>query len=113
MAHTLTTNFRSDAAVLEPVNEIFDLLFERQPLVQPANVRLEVRPQRRQASIDPGVRLSVTTPDGEAETFDAAGATRAESEVLARWLNDEVLSRPSVKPGHIALLFRKLTQADA
>ncbi len=113
VAHTLTTNFRSDVAVLEPVNEVFDRLFERQPLVQPANVRLEVRPQRRQASIEPGVRLSVTTPDGEAETFDAAGATRAESEVLARWLNDEVLSRHSVKPGHIALLFRKLTQADA
>ncbi|MEQ1680787.1 MAG: UvrD-helicase domain-containing protein [Nitrospira sp.] len=113
VAQTLTTNFRSDVAVLEPVNEVFDRLFERQPLVQPANVRLEVRPQRRQASIDPGVRLSVTTPDGEAETFDAAGATRAESEVLARWLNEEVLSRPSVKPGHIALLFRKLTQADA
>ena len=113
VAQTLTTNFRSDVAVLEPVNEVFDRLFERQPLVQPANVRLEVRPQRRQASIEPGVRLSVTRPDGEAETFDAAGATRAESEVLARWLNDEVLSRPSVKPGHIALLFRKLTQADA
>ena len=113
VAQTLTTNFRSDVAVLEPVNEVFDRLFERQPLVQPANVRLDVRPQRRQASIEPGVRLSVTTPDGEAETFDAAGATRAESEVLARWLNDEVLSRPSVKPGHIALLFRKLTQADA
>ena len=84
VAQTLTTNFRSDVAVLEPVNEVFDRLFERQPLVQPANVRLEVRPQRRQASIEPGVRLSVTTPDGEAETFDAAGATRAESEVLAR-----------------------------
>jgi ATP-dependent helicase/nuclease subunit A len=113
MVQTLTTNFRSDAAVLEPVNEMFDRLFERQPLVQPANVRLEVRPQRRQASIEPGVRLSVATPDGEDEAFDAAGATRAESEVLARWLNDEVLSRPAVKPGHVALLFRKLTQADA
>jgi ATP-dependent helicase/nuclease subunit A len=33
--------------------------------------------------------------------------------VLAHWLNDELLSRPSVKPGHVALLFRKLTQADA
>ena len=113
MAQTLTTNFRSDAAVLEPVNEVFDRLFERQPLVQPANVRLEVRPHRHPASIEPGVRLCVTTPDGEAETFDAAGATRAESEVLARWLTEEVLSRPSVKPGHVALLFRKLTQADA
>ena len=69
--------------------------------------------QRRPASIEPGVRLSVTTPDGEEEAFDAAGATRAESEVLARWLTDEVLSHPSMKPGHVALLFRKLTQADA
>ncbi|BFU89642.1 MAG: ATP-dependent DNA helicase [Nitrospira sp.] len=112
-AHTLTTNFRSDAAVLGPVNEVFDRLFERKPLVQPANVRLEVRPQRCPASIEPGVRLNVTTPDGEEETFDAAGATRAESEVLARWLTDEILNRPSMKPGHVALLFRKLTQADA
>jgi ATP-dependent helicase/nuclease subunit A len=113
ITHTLTTNFRSDAAVLEPVNEIFDRLFERKPLIQPANVRLEVRPQRRPASIEPGLRLSVTAPDGEEEAFDAAGATRAESEVLARWLTDEVLNRPSMKPGHVALLFRKLTQADA
>ncbi len=113
IAQTLTTNFRSDAAVLEPVNEVFDRLFERKPLIQPANVRLEVRPQRRPVSIEPGVRLSVTAPDGEEETFDAAGATRAESEVLARWLTDEVLSRPSMKPGHVALLFRKLTQADS
>lgn len=111
-AQTLTTNFRSDAAVLESVNEVFDRLFERKPLVQPANVRLDVRPHRRPASIEPGVRLSVTTPDGE-EAFDAAGATRAESEVLARWLTDEVLNRSSMKPGHVALLFRKLTQADA
>ena len=113
MVQTLTTNFRSDAAVLEPVNEVFDRLFERRLLVQPANVRLEVRPQRRPASIEPGVYLSVTTPGSDDEPFDAAGATRAESEVLARWLSNEVLSRPSVKPGHVALLFRKLTQADA
>ncbi|HSA86011.1 MAG TPA: UvrD-helicase domain-containing protein [Nitrospira sp.] len=110
---TLTTNFRSDAAILEPVNDVFDRLFERQPLVQPANVRLEVRPQPRPASIGPGVRLIVTAPKGEDETFDAAEATRAESEVLARWLTDEVLGHPSMKPGHVALLFRKLTQADA
>lgn len=109
----LTTNFRSDGAVLEPINETFDRLFERRPLVQPANVRLEARPQRKPGSIEPGVRLCVTTPDGEDDTFDAAGATRAESEVLARWLTEDILSRPTVKPGHVALLFRKLTQADA
>ncbi|MDH4301586.1 MAG: UvrD-helicase domain-containing protein, partial [Nitrospira sp.] len=103
-AETLTTNFRSDGAVLESVNEVFDRLFERRPLVQPANVRLEVRPQRKPPSIEPGVRLCVTTPDGGDDMFDAAGATRAESEVLARWLTEEVLSRPTVKPGHVALL---------
>ncbi|NJN71287.1 MAG: UvrD-helicase domain-containing protein [Nitrospira sp.] len=112
IAETLTTNFRSDGAVLAPVNETFDRLFERRPLVQPANVRLEVRPQRKPPSIEPGVRLCVTTPDDD-EMFDAAGATRAESEVLARWLSEDILSRPTVKPGHVALLFRKLTQADA
>ena len=109
----LTTNFRSDGAILESVNETFDRLFERRSLVQPANVRLEVSPQRKPASIEPGVRLCVTTPDGEDDLFDAAGATRAESEVLARWLTEDILSRPTVKPGHVALLFRKLTQADA
>lgn len=113
VVQALTTNFRSDGAVLEPINETFDRLFERRPLVQPANVRLEARPQRKPGSIEPGVRLCVTTPDGEDDTFDAAGATRAESEVLARWLTEDILSRPTVKPGHVALLFRKLTQADA
>ena len=109
---TLTTNFRSDAAVLEPVNDVFDRLFERRPLVQPANVRLEVQPQRRLSTFDAGVRLQVTLPAQDDRAFDAAGATRAEGETLARWLAEDVLSRPQVKPGQIALLFRKLTQAD-
>lgn len=109
---TLTTNFRSDAAVLGPVNDVFDRLFERRPLVQPANVRLEVQPQRRPSSFEAGVSVHVTLPAPEEGPFDAAGATRAEGETLARWLTEVVLSKPQVKPGHIALLFRKLTQAD-
>ncbi|WP_455388456.1 UvrD-helicase domain-containing protein [Petrachloros mirabilis] len=112
MVQTLTTNFRSDAAVLGPVNDVFDRLFEHRPLVQPANVRLQVRPQRRQPILEPGVRLHITVPSGEEETFDAAGATRAESEMLARWLKEQLSNHPSMKPGHVALLFRKLTQAD-
>jgi ATP-dependent helicase/nuclease subunit A len=113
MIQTLTTNFRSDAAILGPVNDVFDRLFEHRPLVQPANVRLHVRPQRRPATVEPGVHLHITSPSGEGDSFDAAGATRAEGEVLARWLKDDLLSRPLMKPGHVALLFRKLTQADA
>lgn len=113
MIQTLTTNFRSDAAVLGPVNEVFDRLFERRPLVQPANVRLEIHPQRCPANLAPGVRLHIVAPHGEEESFNAASATRAEGDVLARWLKEEVLSRPNVKAGQVALLFRKLTQADS
>ena len=111
--HTLTTNFRSDEAVLGPVNDVFDRLFVRRPLVQPENVRLEARPRRRQPVLDAGVRLMLSAPTDAGETVDAAGAVRAEAEVLARWLCEEVLNRPNVRAGDVALLFSKLTQADA
>jgi ATP-dependent helicase/nuclease subunit A len=112
VVHRLTTNFRSDAAVLEPVNDVFDRLFVRRAHVQPANVRLEVRPNRRPSLTDAGVRFHIVTPGAAEEPFDAAGGTRAEADALACWLNGQILSRPTVKPGHVALLFRKLTQAE-
>lgn len=112
MGVTLTTNFRSAAAVLRPVNDIFDRVFRPRPHVQPANVRLEAPPQRTPAQTESGLRLHIVTPPASDEPFDAAGATRAEAELLARWLDEEVLRRDGVKPGHVALLFRKLTQAD-
>ena len=112
IVQTLTTNFRSDAAVLGPVNDIFDRLFQPRPHVQPANVRLEAQPHPRPVGHDPGVRLRLVTAPTSDEPFDAAGATRAEAEVLARWLHEDLLMRPTLKPGHVALLFRKLTQAD-
>jgi len=110
---TLTTNFRSDPAVLSPVNDVFDRLFERRPLIQPANVRLEAQPQRPPACVDPGVRFRIVAPNEQDEAFDAEDAARAEGEALARWLKDELLTHPHVKAGHVALLFRRLTQADA
>jgi ATP-dependent helicase/nuclease subunit A len=113
MVQTLTTNFRSDAAVLAPINEVFDRLFLRRSLVQPANVRLEVRPQRRVSAVDPGVQMLMTVPLEADAAFDADGAVRAEGEVLARWLKEDVLARPNITAGQVALLFRKLTQADA
>ncbi len=119
---SLRTNFRSHGSVLAVVNEVFDRLFQRQVHLQPENVRLEVRPGRQAATTRTGVNLRlVKQADGEA-AFDAETATRAEAEALARWLKDEVLDREMVvdeqgrqgplKPGHIALLFRKLTQAE-
>ncbi len=113
VVHNQTTNFRSDASILEPVNDIFDRLFVRQPLVQPANVRLEGAARRRHSAVDPGVVLQITAPGTQDEPFDAAGATRAEAEALARWLHEEILTRQQVSAGQVAFLFRTLTQADA
>ena len=109
---TLTTNFRSDATVIEPVNEVFDRLFRRRLHVQPSNVHLEADPCRPPSPLKTGVRFQLAGPRKDEEPFDAGGATRAESEVLARWLKEDILCRPSVRPGHVGLLFRKLTQAD-
>ncbi len=110
--HTLTTNFRSDGALLGAINDVFDRLFHRREHIQPANVRLEVRPNRKAALSDSGVRLRLVAPAGDDSDFDAPAATRAEAEALARWLKEDVLSQASIEPGHIALLFRKLTQAE-
>ena len=111
--HNLTTNFRSDASVLEPVNDVFDRLFVRRPLVQPGNVRLEGDERRRRSRLDPGVFLQITASRPGDPSFDAAGATRAEAEALACWLREQVLDGRQVSAGQIALLFRTLTQADA
>ena len=111
--YSLTTNFRSAPSVLAPVNEVFDRLFLRQPLVQPANVRLEGDGRRPASGGETGVYLQVTTPRPGDDPFDAAEAARAEAEVLARWLREDLLSRPGVRAGDVAFLFRTLTLADA
>lgn len=133
---TLTTNFRSDLSVLRPINEFFDAAFEPRVRVQPANVRLEAAPQRRPTRPSSGVAFHLIVPDqtdrseqaGQAsqsdeedpddgaepssDRFNAEDGARAEAESLARWIAEERASTPGLSLGDIALLFRKLTQAD-
>ena len=120
--YSLTTNFRSDEAVLDVVNNVFDRLFHPVEHVQPSNERLIVRPQRKPEVSVSGVQLRLVTPGDEDEEFDVQAATRAEAEALARWLKEALLAHTTVtdregrsgplQPGHIALIFRKLTQAQ-
>ena len=110
--HSLTTNFRSGANILEPVNDVFDRLFLRQPLVQPANVRLQGAVRPRPSMPETGVMLHVIAPKPGEQPFDAPAAARAEGEALARWLAEDLLTRPGLRAGQVAFLFRKLTQAD-
>ena len=121
ITYALATNFRSDERVLEVVNPLFDRLLVRQDHVQPANVPLIVRPNRRSRIGQPGVEVRVVRAEEDEEVTSTA-ATRHEAEQLARWIKDELLAnetladasggRHELKPGHIALLFRKLTQAQ-
>lgn len=120
--YSLVTNFRSDGAVLDVVNNVFDRLFHPIEHVQPANERLAVRPQRKPEVSVSGAQLRLVTPGEEDEEFDVQAATRAEAEALARWLKEELLVGTTatdrerregpLQPGHIALIFRKLTQAQ-
>ena len=122
IVHSLVTNFRSDAAVLSVVNNLFDRLFVAQAHIQSSNERLDVSPQRNRELSAPGVQIRLVTAEPDEEEFDAAAATRAEAEQLARWIKEELLSGTTVfdrdrkacplQPGHIALIFRKLTQAQ-
>lgn len=122
VACSLVTNFRSDASVLTVVNELFDRLFLPQALVQPANERLTARPERKQEVSKSGVQLRVVMAGDEEDEFDAAAATRAEADALARYIKEDLLTGTTIvdrerrsapiQPGHIALIFRKLTQAQ-
>lgn len=118
----LATNFRSHAEVLHVVNGVFNALLTAQPTVQPPNVPLAVQPDRASSFRDPGVELRLVTSEGD-DASDSAAATRMEAEqvalLIARLLQPDVAGPAAIgpgtglRPGHIALLFRKLTQAES
>jgi ATP-dependent helicase/nuclease subunit A len=117
---TLATNFRSDGAVLEVVNGVFDRLFVQEDNVQPSNVPLMVGRRGEETLNNPGVELFVMANAGK-EEWDAERATRVEAEWLAGWIQEQLHSgqqwvlehgnRTPLRPGHVAVLFRKFTNA--
>jgi ATP-dependent helicase/nuclease subunit A len=117
---TLTTNFRSDGAVLDVVNGVFNRLFVHEDNVQPSNVPLMVGRGGEETLSNPGVELCVMANAGE-EEWDTEKATRVEAEWLAAWIQEQLHSgqqwvlehgnRIPLRPGHVAVLFRKFTNA--
>lgn len=122
VVYDLVTNFRSHAAVLDVVNAVFDRLLQRRENLQPPNVPLAVQPGRLGGVQSPGVELRLVRGEEEDEELDSAAVTRIEADALASWLKEDLLGRETLtdaqgrvtplKPGHIAILFRKLTQAQ-
>jgi ATP-dependent helicase/nuclease subunit A len=114
----LTTNFRSNAAILDVVNGAFETLIQAQDGVQPPYIAIHPAPGRITApSHVPKVlvRKIVAVDQG----INAETARRLEGESLARWLKEQVLGKTTIlnargetvcaQPKDIAILLRKLT----
>lgn len=113
----LTTNFRSNAAILDGVNGAFERLIQAQDGVQPPYIAIHAAPGRSAAPSDMAkllVRKIVADREIDAET-----ARRLEGESLARWLKEQVLGKTAILAAHgemvraqskdVAILLRKLT----
>ncbi len=114
----LTTNFRSDGAILDVVNGAFENLIQAQPGLQPPYIAIQPAPGR--ASITgPLAKLSVRKIIAPDDETDAETARRIEGESLARWLKESVLGKAQilnprgdtvvVQSKDVAILMRKLT----
>ena len=114
----LTTNFRSDGAILDVVNGAFETLIQAQAGLQPPYIAIEPAPGR--ASISGSLaKLSVRKIIAPDDQTDAETARRIEGESLARWLKDSVLGKAQIlnargetvhaQPKDVAILMRKLT----
>jgi len=114
----LTTNFRSDAAILDAVNGVFEKLIEARDGVQPPYIPIQPAPGRPSTTSGNLTKVAVRKIITEKE-INAETARRLEGESLARWLKEAVLyktmilnargERVYVQPKDIAILFRKLT----
>jgi len=113
----LTTNFRSNAAILDGVNGAFENLIQAQEGVQPPYIAIHPAPGRITAPSDiPKLLVRKIVADRE---INAEAARHLEGESLARWLKDQILGKITIlntrdekvhaQPKDVAILLRKLT----
>jgi ATP-dependent helicase/nuclease subunit A len=121
---TLTRNFRSHAAILSVVNDVFVRLIQQRSGLQPRYDPLEADPDRKTGADTQGVELRLVAPSGnggEPEALSAEEGVEAEAEAVARWLQEDVIGKGAlverdgthrlVEPGDVAILFRTFTQS--
>ena len=118
---SLQTNFRSHDAVLNSINTCFNRLFPESAIkgIQPHYQELFAGPVDLPPLPHEGVEMRLVM--GMDEEVDAEEASRLEAENLARWLSQEVLGCQEIrefgnpvpmKPRHVALLFRTMTNMN-
>ena len=114
----LTTNFRSDGAILNVVNGAFEKLIQAQAGLQPPYIAIEAAPGRASHLRPARETLGAKNHRPDDQT-DAETARRIEGESLARWLKESVLGKAQIlntrgetvyaQPKDVAILMRKLT----
>ena len=114
----LTTNFRSNAAILDVVNGAFEAVMQAQDGLQAPYIAIHPAPGRTTAPshIPKLLVRKIVTADQE---MNAETARRLEGESLARWLKEQVLGKTVIlnargetvhaQPKDVAILLRKLT----
>jgi ATP-dependent helicase/nuclease subunit A len=114
----LTTNFRSNAAILDVVNGTFETLIQAQDGLQPPYIAIHPAPGRITAPSDIP-KLLVRKIVAADQEMNAETARHLEGESLARWLKEQVLGKTAIlnvrgetvyaQPKDVAILLRKLT----
>jgi ATP-dependent helicase/nuclease subunit A len=113
----LTTNFRSNAAILDGVNHVFERLIQAQDGMQPPYIAIHAAPDR--ITDESGLPKLLVRKIVANEEINAETARRLEGESLARWLKEQVLGKATIpnasgekvhaQPKDVAILLRKLT----
>ncbi len=115
--HTLQTNFRSHAGLLASINTFFSRIFPEHA-VKGLQPRYDPLLSRDNHPSLPGEQVEIRLIRPDVTDADAETAGRAEAEELARWLSMEIFDREEIsdhgvpvkiKPAHVAILFRTLT----
>ena len=116
--HTLRSNFRSHSGLLQPINAFFRRIFPEEPVkgLQPRYEPLLAAAAEAPRLAGEGIDIRLVQPEEAEADADAVG--RVEAEELARYLREEMIGREEIlegggrvkiEPGHVAILFRTLT----
>ena len=113
----LTTNFRSNEAILDGVNGIFEAIIQAQDGLQPPYIAIHPAPGRSAGTGEiPQILIRKIVSEDE---MNAEAARHLEGQSLARWLQEQILGKlvirntrgemVSARAKDVALLLRKLT----
>lgn len=118
----LVTNFRSNSNVISTINAIFKKTIQHRRDIQPDYSSIQPRPGNTAQTDSQKVEFRLTVPDDNEPFEYTHEASEGEARSLARWIRTELLPRTELpateggcrdlQPGDIAILLRKMTDAD-